>query len=132
LLDTHILLWIFLNPDKISPAIKKIINDDENYLSYSTASLEEISIKCSLGKLDLIGNKPEDIRLYAIKSDFDELVLSGDLVTSLYQLPTKANHRDPFDRLLIWQAIKQNLILISADEKFEQYEADGLRLVQNE
>lgn len=131
LFDTQILLWIFQEPEKLSPTVKSIIENDKNYLAYSITSLEEISIKNSIGKLDLQGYSPEDVRLCAVKSDFDELITSGDLVSSLYRLPNKSDHRDPFDRLLIWQAIKEDLIMISADKKFKQYESDGLRLLQN-
>ena len=131
LLDTHILLWIFQEPHKISANVQSVLKDDSNILTYSAISLQEISIKAVIGRLDLKGHSPEDIRLQAIRSDFDELVISGNLTTSLYQLSTKSNHRDPFDRLLIWQAIKGDFTLISADKKFLQYECDGLKLLQN-
>ena len=102
--------------------------DDNNEIYYSPISLWEISIKYGLKKLSLKGGRPE---LF-----FDELKKSFyyckplnpvDLITN-YQLPVY--HRDPFDRFLIWEAIRGDFTLISVDEKMELYKAEGLKVVR--
>jgi len=127
LADTHILLWSFLETDKLSENIKSILLDENNMIYYSPISLWEISIKYGLKKLSLKGGTPDDF--------FDELNNSYyhcktmdniDLITN-YKLP--AYHKDPFDRFLIWEAIKNDFILISADENMKSYKKDGLRIV---
>jgi PIN domain nuclease of toxin-antitoxin system len=127
LADTHILLWSFLETDKLSEKTKSILLDDNNVIYYSPISLWEISIKYGLGKLSLNGGTPDDF--------FDELnnsyylckvIDNMDLITN-YKLPTY--HKDPFDRFLIWEAIKNGFILISVDENMKLYKKDGLKIV---
>jgi PIN domain nuclease of toxin-antitoxin system len=127
LADTHILLWSFLETDKLSEKIKLILLDENNVIYYSPISLWEISIKYGLGKLSLKGGTPDDF--------FDELnnsyylcklIDNIDLITN-YKLPTY--HKDPFDRFLIWEAIRNDLILISADENMKSYKKDGLKII---
>ncbi|MDR0299241.1 MAG: type II toxin-antitoxin system VapC family toxin [Streptococcaceae bacterium] len=131
LIDTHILIWIFYAPEKISTKIKKLLEDEESIVYYSTISLQELSMLYAKKKFDFRGKSPEDLRLLAIQSNFEELVITGNLTTSYYQLPEKDNHKDPFDRLLIWEAIQRKLTLISSDSKYEQYKVDGLKLLKN-
>jgi len=127
LVDTHILLWSFLETGKLSKNIKSILLDENNLIYYSPISLWEISIKYGLKKLSLKGGTPDDF--------FDELKNSYyhcktidniDLI-SYYKLP--AYHKDPFDRFLIWEAIRNDFILISTDENIKSYKKDGLRVV---
>ena len=127
LVDTHILLWSFLETSKLSKTVKSILLDENNEIFYSPISLWEISIKYGLKKLSLNGGTPDDF--------FDELnnsyyhckmIDSMDLITN-YKLPT--HHKDPFDRFLIWEAIRNDFILISMDKNMELYKKEGLKIV---
>lgn len=120
LLDTHTFIW-FINGDKnISAKAKKLIEteDAENFISI--VSLWEISIKISLGKLELkmpLANLKELI----LENNFEILPVSFDDILKLPELPF--HHRDPFDRLLITQSITNKLTLISKDANFKLYNA---------
>jgi PIN domain nuclease of toxin-antitoxin system len=127
LVDTHILLWSFLETGKLSDNVVSILLDRSNHIYYSPVSLWEISIKYGLKKLFLNGGTPEDF--------FDELNSSYyrcktidpiDMMTN-YNLPFY--HKDPFDRFLIWEAIQNGFVLISADEEVKLYKKDGLNVV---
>ena len=129
LVDTHILLWSFLEPQRLSPYVQNILLNENNTIYYSPINLWEISIKYGLKKLKLNGLVPEDF--------FNELVSSFylckeinefDMITN-YKLPLY--HKDPFDRFLIWEAIQSGMVLISADKQLDQYKIDGLNLVRN-
>jgi len=129
LADTHILLWFATDIAQLSKKITSILDDDESILYFSAASFWEISIKLSLGKLDLRGYRPEEFRQFLLEQTFRELAIDAELATSVYRLSVKDNHRDPIDRLLIWQAIQGHFALLSADHKFDQYKTDGLKLI---
>lgn len=129
LLDTHAFIWSFRNAEKLSKKVYEVISDAENEIFLSSISLWEIAIKYQLKKLDL-GN----LEIYHIPNIADEYNFSilvpepYDFIT-YSELPLKKEHRDPFDRLLIHTAIRNNLILISKDKKFEQYKKDGLQML---
>ncbi len=129
LLDTHAFIWSFRNAEKLSKKVYEVISDAENEIFLSSISLWEIAIKYQLKKLDL-GN----LEIYHLPNIADEYNFSilvpepYDFIT-YSELPLKKEHRDPFDRLLIHTAIRNNLILISKDRKFEQYKKDGLQML---
>jgi len=127
LLDTHTLLWALYSPEKLSPKVKKIISQTEHESCVSTISLWEISLKYQLKKLELHGVPPEELLAFAKKSGFAISDIDSEIAASFYKLPRL--HNDPFDRMLIWQAIKQGLILISKDKSFSEYEKCGLSVV---
>ena len=127
LVDTHTLLWSFLETAKLSKEIKAVLLEENNDIYYSPISLWEISIKYGLMKLSLRGGTPDDF--------FDELNNSYyhcktidplDLITS-YKLPV--HHKDPFDRFLIWEAIRNDFVLLSVDENMELYKKEGLKVI---
>jgi len=127
LLDTHVLLWAFLETRKLSPKIKSLLLDEYNDVYYSSISLWEISIKYGLKKLSLKGGRPEDFFDEVINSFYIcHEVSNSDLITS-YNLPVY--HKDPFDRLLIWQAIRNDCTLLSADKTMNLYKDEGLKVV---
>jgi len=127
LVDTHILLWSFLETGKLSRKIKSILLDESNEIFYSPISLWEISIKYGLKKLSLNGGTPDDFFNELSKSYYRCTAINPiDLITN-YKLPMR--HKDPFDRFLIWEAIKNDFLLISVDENMELYKKDGLRVV---
>lgn len=113
LLDIHFLLWLFIEPDQISTSVQTILLDKHNQIFYSPISLWEINIKHSLNKLDLKGITPEEFYQEIEKSFALYLPLDNQIISTNYHLP--GYHKDPFDRLLIWQSICENLIFISED-----------------
>jgi len=127
LVDTHILLWSFLETNKLSKKIKSILLNENNEIYYSPISLWEISIKYGLKKLFLNGGTPDDFFEELNNSYYQcKAIDTIDLITN-YKLPIR--HKDPFDRFLIWEAIKNDFILISVDEDMEFYKKEGLKIV---
>ncbi len=129
LLDTHYVLWSLFEPDKIAKPVRQILENDMDSKLISGVNLWEISLKFSLGKLELGGTNPGDILDSLLNAGFEVAELESRLLATYYQLPHRDDHRDPFDRLLIWQAISSNYTLITHDRKIEQYRTDGLRLL---
>ena len=116
LIDTHILLWLLSEPKKLSATACKILQEDDLFISI--ASLWEIAIKQSNGKLELLFS-PE--KLYEICLDRDILV-KQILPTHLNQLKDLPKiHNDPFDRIIICQAIAENLPILTHDGKIPLY-----------
>lgn len=129
LLDTHTFLWYLLKPEKLSPKVFDIINNEDTDIYVSTTSVWEIAIKVQINKLSLgnisvyhIPNVIKQLNFTAINPDIYDYV-------SFTDLPTKENHRDPFDRMLIHTAIRNNLVVLSCDASFKQYEENGLQLL---
>jgi PIN domain nuclease of toxin-antitoxin system len=127
LVDTHILLWSFLETAKLSKEIKSILLNDNNEIYYSPISLWEISIKYGLKKLSLNGGTLDDFFTELNNSFYRcKTINTIDLITN-YKLST--HHKDPFNRFLIWEAIKNYLVLLSVDENMGLYKKEGLRIV---
>ena len=131
LLDTHYVLWSLFEPDKIAGPVRQILENDTDTKLISGVNLWEISLKYSLGKLDLGGADPSEIFDTLLEAGFEVAELESRLLATYHQLPRRDDHHDPFDRLLIWQAISSDYTLITQDRKIEQYRADGLRLVMS-
>jgi PIN domain nuclease of toxin-antitoxin system len=118
LVDTHILIWYIAGNSSLNPTMTDLLEATENDLSISVASLWEIAIKVGKGKLDL------GIEFHELEGILDRLniqilpILFGDLNV---QRTLPFHHTDPFDRLIISQAINQNLVLMSADSEFSNY-----------
>ena len=129
LIDTHVFLWSFLDTKRIKQKVLDIIQNLENIVYLSPISFWEIAIKHQAGKLTLQGVSL--LHLPQIAKEYDFSILNPDSYDYLTigQIPLKENHHDPFDRMLIQQAIRNNLVLISKDEKFRQYEENGLQLL---
>lgn len=128
LLDTHTYLFTAFSQQKLSKKAKKIILDTENDIYVSTVTFWEISLKYSLGKLDIKNIQPVQLLAVAEEMGFILLALSPKDAASSYKLQRMA-HKDPFDRMLIWQAIQQEMVLISKDTGFKDYLEYGLQLV---
>ena len=106
LVDTHILLWSFLETAKLSKEIKAVLLDEDNDIYYSPISLWEISIKYGLKKLSLRGGTPDDFFTELNNSYYHCKTIDPlDIITS-HKLPV--HHRNPFDRFLIWEAIRND------------------------
>lgn len=128
LLDTHILLWALFDPKKISTVARKILRSQENSIFVSVVSFWEISLKYALNKLALQGIEPHELPDYASQINFEILGLSSEDAASFHQL-SRLSHKDPFERMIIWQAIRNEMTLISKDKEFGEYEKFGLSIV---
>ncbi|MEZ4744789.1 MAG: type II toxin-antitoxin system VapC family toxin [Calditrichia bacterium] len=118
LLDTHAFIW-FINGDKQLPrSVIKMIENIENRCFISIASLWEISIKTSLGKLSLKSDF-SDIREILVHNQFEMLPIAFEHLQLLNKLTF--HHRDPFDRIIIAQGMSENLNIITKDENFSKY-----------
>ncbi len=128
LLDTHYLIWAIVDSKKISKKIKDLISDSEQQIFASTISFWEIALKLSIGKMEIVGFQPEDIPGICTKIGFDIIELSA-ADSSSYHLLKASHHKDPFDRMLIWQAIRNGYTLISADDQVNKYRSEGLNIL---
>jgi len=127
LADTHILIWAANAPERLSRVASTCLQDRSETCFYSPISLWEIAIKYGLGKLDLQGRTPEEFLEELDRSFFECLPLDNEMVASSFRLPRL--HGDPFDRLLIWQAISSGCTLLSADKATDAYVPHGLTVV---
>lgn len=118
LIDTHVILWFQASNNKLSAAAKQLIENVDNQCYISMASLWEMSIKIALGKLQ-IGTDYNSFYNYLLTNHFKILNIESAHLNILINLPH--HHKDPFDRLLIAQAITDNLTIISADQRFKSY-----------
>jgi PIN domain nuclease of toxin-antitoxin system len=119
LLDTHTFLWWDTQKSKIPALTLAHLEDKNNVLLLSLASVWEIQIKTQLGKLKLRVPSSELIAQQQEVNGLQILPITLSHIFALEQLP--AHHKDPFDRLLIAQASSENLICVSADPMFNQY-----------
>ena len=129
LLDTHTLIWSIVESSKLSPAARKIIEDRNQKIVVSTVSFWEISLKTALQKFEFFGVDIESIPVFAKELGFSLLPLESDDSISFHKLAREDSHKDPFDRMIIWQAIRGNYTLISRDSAFRRYEQYGLKLI---
>ena len=126
LVDTHILLWSFIEPEMLSQNIKSILLDESTEIYYSPINLWEISIKYGLKKLSLKGLTPDEFFEELNNSYYLCKVIENINIITAYKLPIY--HKDPFDRFLIWEAITNNMTLMSVDFSMEPYTQCGLKL----
>jgi PIN domain nuclease of toxin-antitoxin system len=122
LLDTHVLIWLVEGDKNLSTVARSAIEDEDNSLYLSIASLWEITIKLSLGKLDLQLSVDEMVESFLIPGGIEILQIETSHLSILRDLPL--HHRDPFDRLIIAQAQAEKMTLISADGVFDLYGVD--------
>ena len=121
LLDTHVLIWALENNPTLSDDARSSIIHAENLVFVSSVSVWEIGIKKHLGKLEVPGNLQEEIRLHR----FTPLSINYDHAELASKLPNI--HKDPFDRMLIAQAIVEKLTLVTRDELISKYELKILK-----
>ena len=125
LLDTHLLLWAALFPDRLPKAANKLMKDADNSLYFSTASIWEMSIKLTRPRNDL----EIDIRQWRagmLDNGYHELAITSVHAMGVRDLPDI--HQDPFDRLLLAQAMREDLTLVTADEVLASYPGPILKV----
>lgn len=128
LLDTHSLVWSLLSPSQLSTGVEAILRDSEQEILVSVVSFWEISLKYALGKLHLEELSPEDFVGATAAIGFKIIELDANTTSTFHQLRA-TYHRDPFDRMLIWQAIRLDYTLISKDEQVQKYQSEGLKVL---
>ena len=122
LLDTHSFLWFIAGSSKLSRRARLAIENPETELYLSIASLWEMAIKISLGKLHLGEPFGELVPAQLSQNGISLLQISVEHTAGVIQLPF--HHRDPFDRLIIAQAQSENLPIISTDSVFDAYDIE--------
>jgi len=125
LLDTHVLLWALDAPQRLPRDIAVQIESPETTVYFSAASIWEIAIKTALGKVDF-KYSPEEIAQAARATGFADLPVSAAHAAKVAQLPP--HHRDPFDRLLVAQALLMPAQLLTADSALVPY-SELVRLI---
>ncbi|TGL65783.1 type II toxin-antitoxin system VapC family toxin [Leptospira sarikeiensis] len=128
LLDTHTLLWVLFQPEKLSYRVATTILNRRNRIFISSISLWEISLKFSLKKLELNGITPEQLPRKIRESGFEFINDSPEVFANYFKLPV-VKHSDPFDRFLIWQALNFGLVFLTKDRYLENYDAHGLQML---
>lgn len=116
LLDTHVALWALSNPAGLRPVVRRLLEDPKTTVAVSAASVWEVEIKRAIGKL----TAPAGFSSTCIDRGFDPLDITFEHAEMAGGLPL--HHSDPFDRMLIAQAIVDDLELVTNDRAFEHYD----------
>jgi PIN domain nuclease of toxin-antitoxin system len=119
LLDSHTLLWFLRDDPQLSQTAKGLIEDPDNHKLVSIASCWEIAIKAGLGKMGLTEPSRSLLERELPKNNLELLPITMEHATSVEGIPM--HHKDPFDRLLIAQAIIERIPIVSVDSKFDPY-----------
>ena len=118
LLDTHLLIWAASMRERLSSAASKIMEQPEHQLHSSAPSLWEITIKRGLGRSDFVVDS-SSLHRGLIENGYTELVIKSSHSLALDQLPPI--HKDPFDRMLVTQAVFEGMLLLTTDSVVAQY-----------
>lgn len=128
LLDTHAFIWALSEPGKLPNKAKGVIEDPHSEIFVSSVTFWEMAIKVRNKRLAPIGHPDSTPVATAISTGFHPISLEPLEAATQGQL-TEDTHFDPFDRMLICQAISRKLTLISGDKEFERFRRDGLKLL---
>ena len=118
LLDTHLLLWASGQPERLSAEARGLLEDANNEPVFSAASLWEIAIKRGLGREDF-RVEPRLLRRGLLDNGYRELAIASEHAVAVESLPQL--HKDPFDRMLLAQALTEGITLLTADALVAQY-----------
>lgn len=118
ILDTHLLLWAAGEPDRLSEEARNLIASEANELFFSAASIWEIAIKRSIGRDDFQVD-PRLLRRGLLDNGYFELPIDSEHAVSVESLPHI--HKDPFDRILVAQAMVEGITLLTSDDTVAQY-----------
>lgn len=119
LLDTHAFLWFIQGNNNLSDAARSFIEDPANQKLISIASLWEIAIKVSIGKLEVEMPMTELVEQQVLGNAFSLLSIAPEHLNELAKLPF--HHKDPFDRLIIAQSLSEDMSIVSVDRAFGDY-----------
>lgn len=118
LVDTHVLIWLAVDSPRLSDVVRDLLSDPDNSIFFSAISIFEIAVKEQLSKRGF-NVEASAIRRMMIENDFVELSVTGLHAAHVATLPLV--HRDPFDRLLVAQAMMEGFTLMTADEQIARY-----------
>ena len=118
LLDTHLLLWAAGQPERLSAKARQLLEDPRNAVYFSAASIWEIAIKRSLGREDF-RVEPTVLRRGLLDNGYAELPITSDHALGTDSLPPI--HKDPFDRMLVAQAVAEGITLLTSDATVAEY-----------
>ncbi len=119
LLDTHTFLWWITNSEKLSDKATVILEDTDNSLYLSSASVWEMAIKISIGKLELTETLDVFVPAQLAANQIQELPILNRYAIAVSTLPW--HHQDPFDRMIIAQGLTEEMLIVSKDEFFDAY-----------
>ena len=120
LLDTHLVIWAAMEPDRLSPVARGLLEAEENELFFSPINLWEVTIKRALERADFQID-PHLLRRSLLDNGYRELLVSSAHAVAIGQLPHI--HQDPFDRMLLAQSIVEGILLLTADATVASYPA---------
>jgi PIN domain nuclease of toxin-antitoxin system len=126
LLDTHLLIWVAADHPSLPDEARAVIEDEDNTLYFSVASMWAIVIKSGLGRDDFQVDA-RVLRRNLLDAGYEELSIESQHAFEVATLPPL--HRDPFDRLLIGQAIAEGIVLLTHDEQIRRYDFAPVRYV---
>jgi PIN domain nuclease of toxin-antitoxin system len=129
LLNTHTLLWSIGKSNELSQRVVNELESSMNEILISAVSLWEIALKCSVGKLIIESFDIREIPKYCKKMGFELIPLDPIEALNCLQLPLRENHKNPFDRMLIYQCIQNRYTLVSKDSRLKLYKDDGLKYI---
>ena len=129
LLDTHTFIWSIMDSSKLSEKVRTIIENPNNEIFVSGITFWEIAIKTQIGKMKFENFNILHLPNIATQYGFSIFTPSAYDYVTYNELSLVESHKDPFDRMLIHSALKNNLILLSKDESFAHYEEFGLQLL---
>ena len=124
LLDTGVWLWSLNSPERIADEGRQILENGEEEVYLSAVTTWEISIKMRLGKLSFAGPPAHHVPRFMAKQNLRPLSVTHSHAAKVYELGTP--HNDPFDRLLIAQALAEDMVILTADRLFRKYRAELL------
>jgi PIN domain nuclease of toxin-antitoxin system len=127
ILDTHVFLWSIANTKELSKDVIKVIKNPDNEIYISSVTLWEIAIKTRIGKLDIEGTSIDEIPSIIEKLEYSQISMTSEDALAYINLK-ETTHKDPFDRMLIWQCMSRNMIMISKDTEFQKFVPFGLKL----
>lgn len=130
LLDTNVLIFMGYRPDRLTDEVRVILEDTDNRLYFSAASIWEVVIKSGLNKPDFDVQDPALFRDRLFKADLLEIPVKSEHTLVVADLPERL-HKDPFDRLIVAQAKHSKMALITSDSKLIDFVSDYITVIPN-
>jgi PIN domain nuclease of toxin-antitoxin system len=121
LLDANVVLWMLSDPQRLTKRARRIVEDDRNELFFSLASVWEVAIKIAKGKLIIPGGTAESLLPELQKLGVVVLPIDQLSIFRTQTLPQFADHKDPFDRILVAQAVELGLTILTGDSDIPRY-----------
>lgn len=118
LLDTHVLIWALAAPEQLSSSARAMIEDPAHIPAFSAVAIWEVAIKRGLDRPDFTVD-PRLLYRQALDNGYEEIVVTSAHTMSVQSIPHL--HRDPFDRLMLAQAMAEGMVLLTADRLILQY-----------